>query len=314
MFRRNAGPVLFDTPTLLEAGGAERFTMLKLIINGMSEGNPTASRTAFRVARELATCEEEVPKPQRPQRSSDYSHGKLPASLSIGLLNNVARLRGFVNAIKRWPPQAQGVLDVGCGSFPVLAMAAAVYHPEAEINAIEINPYAAQNAAIMTNAFGVYNRIAINNADIANYRIAPGTTAAVTETFNAALSGEPGPKIVQHLHNNGVPIITPTIAELRLDLPHASFSQQIDLRRDSYANLAFTDKPDPVTMQPYVNLSASYADDLGPVLAYGDDVITEGLSTHDNAKLFRALLAAGRSGHLTYELGAWPFDPIIEHK
>jgi SAM-dependent methyltransferase len=301
--------VYYDAETLTAAPSGERQAMLGTILSGMLDANEIAGNTAVCLANDLTdanSLKRFVPVPY----TTETSHGELAVSSSLGLLWNRERLHGFLNAIRRWPEQ-EGVIDVGCGPFAVLALAAAMYHPRAEVTAIEINPDAAQAAAKITEIFGMSDRVHVVNADIAYYPIDTNTTAAVTETFDAALQGEPGPQIVRLLHENGVTVITPSQAELRLCVPDGAFVQQIDLRRDTHASIDFHDSLECTDNPRWVDLSASYSDDFGIVLPYDADTISMHLHSAEQAALWEVIKQANGPGRLTYELGAYTFQPQL---
>ncbi len=302
--------VHYDAQALNSAPHAEKREMLGVVIDGMLNGEIIAGNTAQCLAEDITGIDanrthEPVP------FVTDTSHGQFSASLSLGLIRNTERLHGFINAIKRWPKQ-EGIIDVGSGTFPILALAAAVYHPTAEVRAIEINPESAEASETIIEAFGMSDRVKVINADIANYDIDPNTTAAVTETFNCALQEEPGPKIVKLLHENNVAIITPSRSELRLSLPDGTFTQNIDLRHDTHAEIAFDGwDNDDIDGLRIISLSAAYYDDFGLVLPYDTDSISSDL--HFSAsQILRNTMLRANSGRLIYELGAYPFAPKVK--
>lgn len=301
--------VHYDADMLQAATSSEKQDMLRLIIDGMLKKDMRAGNTAYCLGQDLAG----IPQYTRLDSISydtETSHGLLPTSVSLDLTRDMGRLQGFIQALKRWPEQ-QLVMDVGCGVFPVLALATAVFHPKAAVQAIEINPDAAEAAQIITKAFDLDDRIAIVSSDIYNHPIDANTTAAITETFNSGLQSEPGPKIVRLLHANGIEVITPSAAELCLTLDNLTFRQRIDLRHDTHANIAFENwRHDPASKNR-PDIRAEYYDDRGIVLQYDVDQISSGLGWRIEHLLSEALQTAGESGSVAYELGAHPFNPQI---
>ncbi|HEY4964167.1 MAG TPA: hypothetical protein VIH90_05720 [Candidatus Saccharimonadales bacterium] len=301
--------IYYDAESLYSATSHEKQLMLGAIVEGILEGDKRAGNTAYCLTSDLVGIPDISP-PEEPRNDTPTSHGKLTTSTSLRLLKDNERLRGFTAAIKRWPEQS-AVIDVGCGPFPVLALAAAMYHPHAEVSAIEINQEAADAAREIVGHFVLSDRVHVVRADIANHNIDPNTTAAVTETFNSALQEEPGPKIVQLLHRHGIPIITPSLAELRLQIAESTFYQQVDLRTDTHANIVFEGIDSDVFEEDYPDISAAYSDGFGLVLPYDQDAISNGLRLRLQMVLRPVLERAGSSGCLTYELGKYLFEPKV---
>jgi|GEM_PF-2526841 len=305
--------VYYDAEKLSNASANERPELLGSILDGILKGDMQAGNTAYCLGRDLAGIPEESG-PSGVSLETDTSHGKFSAAMSLKLVRDVRRLDGFLNAIKRWPEQ-EAVLDVGCGAFPILALAATTYHPKAEVTAVEINPESADSAEQLIRLFGLSDRVRTVNADIADLSIDTNTTAAVTETFSAALHGEPGPKIVRLLHLGGVPIITPSAAELCLGMPQDKFFQRVDLRHDTHVSIPFERSPDAKFAEDWysaADIKAAYYDDFGLVLPYDADPISWGLPFEEKYALNRLLAKGAFSGELTYELGYHPFEPTIE--
>jgi len=63
-----------------------------------------------------------------------------------------------------------------------------------------------------------------------------------------------------------------------------------------------------------VDISTEYHDDLGLVLDYEADWITQKLGVNDLITLQRTLSNAPASGRVTYELGAAPFKPLVKER
>lgn len=312
MLHESRHVVYYDARALSDAQPGEKREMLGTLLDGMLAQDVIAGNTAYCLGTDLTGVSAE--NSYGPiSYATETSHGKFTPYMSLKLIRNMQRLDGFISAIKRWPEQ-EAVVDVGSGSFPILALAAAVYHPGAHVNAIEINPDAADAAAKIAEAFGMQDRVEIINSDIAKHPVDANTTAAVTETFNAGLQEEPGPKIVRMLHNSGVPVITPSTAELRLTMPSGKFFQGIDLRRDTHAEIAFDGWDQNTDELRKINISAAYYDDFGIVLPYDADIISSALNYRTSPDLQKAMSDAGGSGHITYELGAHPFEPKVKEQ
>ncbi len=315
MYHPNTGYfVYYDAHSLTSALPGERREMLKRVVEGIYNQDVEAANTAYCLGRDIAGIPESAP-PSPVSFDTQTSHGKLTTSVGLNLLMNKARLHGFIEAIRRWPEQ-EAVIDVGCGPFPILALAAALHHQKSEVSALDINADSAGAAEQLIAIFGLGDRVHVTHADIANYSIDTSITAAVTETFDSALHGEPGPRIVRLLHDNGVPIITPSKAELCLRMPEdgAKFTQSVDLRSDTHADIAFegwSHNPENFQMP---DISATYYDDFGLVLPYGVDAISCGMGSRYTAagiNLRKVMRGAGESGRLVYELGAHPFEPSV---
>jgi hypothetical protein len=298
---------------LVNAGKNERSELLEKIVNGFLEGRKTAGDTAFYIGEGLLNRAGDR-KPHQVSFDTDTSHGKFSAANSLTLLQGIHRLQGYIGAIKRWPEQF-GIMDVGCGAFPILALAAALYHPRAEITGVEINQQSADISEQLVRLFGLSDRIKIVNADISRHKIDSNTTAAVTETFGPALQGEPGPQIVRLLSEVRIPIITPSRAELCLKMPQNKFFQKIDLRRDTHASITYARCGEERFAEDYysaADITMAFYDDLGLFLPYDTDIITKGLPIGEKTELNRLLAKGPLSGKLTYELGSYSFEPTIE--
>lgn len=305
--------VYYESERLLTASPSKKSELLGAIVDGILENDICAGNTAYWLGRDLAGIPEKS-EPGAVSSGTETSHGKFSAANSLKLVRDVYRLRGFITAIKRWPGQ-EVIMDVGCGAFPILALAAAMYHPKAEITALEINQDSADATDRFIRLFGLDDRVQTVNADIAHHPIDPNTTAAVTETFSPALQGEPGPKIVRLLHAGGVPIITPSTAKLCLRMPQSEFFQEVDLRHDAHASIAFKRSPGDKFAEDWysaADIRAAYYDDFGLVLAGDADAISRGLPFKEKYTLDKLLTEGAFSGRLTYELGHYPFEPGIE--
>lgn len=296
--------VYFDASAVSAATPAEKHHMLGSIVHGILRDDVMAGNTALSLGLELTDFDRLVPLPSPETAEEDrYQQGALPPAFTLALAKDLPRLRGFIRAISRWDRQ-ELIMDVGCGAFPTLALAAALYHPEAEIQAVEIHPVTAESAAAIVDLFGLGDRLQVVNANISNHAIDPNTSAAVTETFNVALTGEPGPQIVRLLHASGVPTITPSNAELRLQVGDAAFTQGIDLRTDSRARIVIdgTDfDPDPSAGAAHI--TAAYGDDNGLFLDHGESSISCPQTLGRFSGQVLRVLASGETGVLTYNLG-----------
>lgn len=309
MSRPNLLPY-YSAEELVAATQPEKTEMLDELVTGLQNQEIRAGNTAYDLATSLFDINGYRNYPSYAE--SELSYGIMSPTSSLGLVKGHTRLNGFINAIERWPQQ-EGVIDVGCGVFPVLALASAIYHPAAEITAVEINPDSAQVAEKIVDMFGLSKRLHVVNADIATHMPDANTTAAVTETFNSALVTEPGPKIVQLLHNMGIPTITPSSALLCLTIPRGMFFKDIDLRTDTYAEIDFENwAADETFVRGLVDVRAAYYDDRGKVLGFEADRISKGLDQYEELTLRRVMNSAPASGRLVYELGGSPFKPKVE--
>jgi hypothetical protein len=123
---------------------------------------------------------------------------EFPAENSALLLvRSARRVKGFLSAIAR-APQAETVIDAGCGSSALLAIGAAVTHPRAEVQAYEINGPAAHCARAVIDLFGLSDRIEVAEADVLTADL-PAADLAVTETFALGLLTEKGHQITEVL-------------------------------------------------------------------------------------------------------------------
>ena len=268
-----------------------------------------AGNTALSLGLELTDFDRWVTLPETAE-GDKYQHGALPPGFSLALVKDLPRLQGYIQAIRRWDKQ-ELIMDVGCGSFPTLALAAALYHPEAEIQAVEIHPVTAESATAIVDLFGLDDRLQVVNANIGDHAIDPNTSAAVTETFNVGLASEPGPQIVRLLHESGVPTITPSNAELRLQVGDAAFTQAIDLRTDSRARIIIDGTDfDADSSATVAHITTAYGDDKGLFLDHGESSISQPQTLLSFSRRLLAVLASGEKDVLTYTLGE-PFKPEL---
>jgi hypothetical protein len=107
------------------------------------------------------------------------------------------RVQGFLGAIAR-APQAETIIDAGCGSSALLAVGAAATHPKAEIQAYEINESAADCARTVIDIMGFSDRISVTTADVLKTEL-PTADLGVTETFAIGLLTEQGHHITRQL-------------------------------------------------------------------------------------------------------------------
>lgn len=240
-------------------------------------------------------------------KKTSMSYGALAPYETIGFLTEAPRLGGFSRAIKRWPSQNEGILDVGCGPIPVLSLVAAHLHPESNVTAIEVNQTSAECAARVVDLFGLKDRITVECLDFADYKVPEDINAAVTETFNTGLSVEPWPRIIHALAETGVGTITPSIASLELTILDVLAGEaKTDMRDSSYAEIIVRDfdhSSVPPSPGP-IGISASYEDDRGIVVAPGEDQITYPMRLPLGTALELVdLVNSDTSFNLAYELG-----------
>ena len=297
------GETYFSVADVMTAPQAEKHQMLGTLIDGMSTGDQAAGNTAFSIGRTLLGS-----------RPADFSGfptltdesiytGILTPGFSLDLIRtDPNRLQGYFNAIRRWDPQ-ELILDVGSGPFAVMGLAAAVLHPEAEVEAVEIYPTSAEVAADVVELFKMSDKVHVLNADIGTNAIDTNTTAAVTETFNTGITSEPGPEILRRLYRAGIPTLTPSKAEIRLQIGNALFSANVDFRTDEYAHIPVTGEAFRIESSERGYITAAFSDDKGLILDHNTSSITEPLPLSQfNAPLIEAL-SAGATGVIVYRLG-----------
>jgi hypothetical protein len=295
--------VYFNAADLSVATNAEKHEMLGSIVSGMVDNDDRAGNTAHSLALNFSNLG------QWGSRSfpvgyfeTETWHGALSPIGSIELLLDLPRLKGYIEAIGRWGKQ-EAAIDVGCGSFPILALAMALQHPQAEIEAVEIHPVAAETAEAVVASFGLSDRVKVVNADIGAHPIDPGLTAAVTETFNNGLLDEPGPQIVRLLHSAGIPTITPSYAQLRLLIGTDATFQYVDLKEERHAKMVVTSNGRRYDQGLKPKVSTAFFDDRGLVLDH--DACSIGGPTYLGKlgdQLMNTLSRVG-TGVLIYELG-----------
>lgn len=124
--------------------------------------------------------------------------GVFSAIASAGMVRREHRVRGYLQAIER-AKGVETVIDGGCGSSALLSLAAVALKPEvSKVVAYEINEESAQVAEAMVELCGMEEHIEIRNEDILQATI-PTADLGMTETFDAALLFEPGPRITAAL-------------------------------------------------------------------------------------------------------------------
>lgn len=213
---------------LAAASDIERQGIAALLISGMSIGNAGMN------AMYAGVCEEVYSAQNAPlERREDEPMWAFSAQHSVELVGAVYRVRGFLNAIER-TPLARTAIDAGCGASALLAVGIAVRHPGAEVIGYEINEPAADCAREVVRLFGFAGRISIVAGNVLELDL-PEVDMGVTETFDRALTREPGPAIVAKLATRAATVLPATAKLYATDDPEArriSWQQanDIDLR------------------------------------------------------------------------------------
>lgn len=100
------------------------------------------------------------------------------------------------------------VVDAGCGSLPVLSIAAALASKRVQCTALEINPRSAEMARAIIGGMGLGNQIEVVETDILHYKPSKKFDVVVSETMDTGLAREPIVQIMAHLRRyvreNGV--------------------------------------------------------------------------------------------------------------
>jgi hypothetical protein len=179
---------------LREASQPGRQEVAARLIAGMRARSPEAGQAYYdlcaQVIRNLDILETD--------QDADLPREEFTAPNSALLVTiSPARVSGFLRAIDR-APQAQSIIDAGTGSSALLAVAAAVSHPNAEIIGYEMNEPAARCAAAVVDMLGFSNRIRIEPQNVLTADL-PSVDLAVTETFWAGLTVEVGTEITEAL-------------------------------------------------------------------------------------------------------------------
>lgn len=292
---------LFQIPDIASAGRAEKDTMLNYLIGGIATGNKPAIHTAQAIGRSMLKTKTST----YAVLGDRYYDGMLSPEFTIDeLLCDTRRLQGYLKAIERWD-NPELIMDVGTGAFAILALAAAVYHPNTPVQALELEPQSAQVAEDVVKLFGKSDQVEVLEGDVGTHQFNSGLTHAVTETFSNALASEPGPQIIRLLAVNGIPYITPSMAELRIRLGKTNYNQMVNLRTDETATIN-------ISAESYVprdkrqrdfGITTSFLDEQGTFLVHNASSITRPLNIRD---LGVQLLVAAENGHdavLSYQLG-----------
>ncbi len=312
MLKPTSTEVFFNVEDLRASGQNQRQDFLAGLLDGYLALDSRAGDTADRIGRVLMN-EGSGSNYQYPVSPSitDLSHGKFSAGTSLSLTQQVPRIRGFVNAIRRWDKSEEGILDVGTGAFPIMALAAAQFHPKAEVTAVEIDGVAAEVASDIVSLFGLQDRITVINEDVANFAIDPNTSAAVTETFHGGLVMEPGPKIVRMLAESGVEMITPSFASVKLNIAGKQMQKSVDLTQDVFVELQTGRLNIPAGKIVRAGISYSLADRNGMVLDFFEDDITLPYEIEINPSIGAVLGSNDGIPYISYELGARQLVPRV---
>lgn len=187
----------------LQSGGqAVRQEAATRIVSGMQASEDSANMTFWGVAQRVIAEQgaQEAP------GDASLPQWEFPAENSALLVVRYPRrVTGFLKAIAR-VPQAESVIDAGCGSTALLAIGAAVTHPRAQVMAYEINDPAARCAQSMVELFGLSDRITVTQADTLTADF-PEVDLAVTETFDLGLLTEQGHLITERLAHTSKEIL-----------------------------------------------------------------------------------------------------------
>ena len=131
------------------------------------------------------------------------------------VLADQPRTRAFIDAVQQGVRRFRGsasVYDVGCGAFPVLAIAAALECPECKITCIEINPLSANIARKLVAKLGLQNQIEIHQGDAMEFIVPEDEKIdlLISETIGAGFLDEQMtsimPQFGKHLSDKGTSI------------------------------------------------------------------------------------------------------------
>ncbi len=102
----SSGEVYFDASAVSSATQAEKHEMLGSIVSGILGNDTAAGNTAYSLGLEVTDFNNRYGSLPFPRRDDgDTYYGALNPVFSLGLVKDLPRLHGFINAIKRWDEQ-----------------------------------------------------------------------------------------------------------------------------------------------------------------------------------------------------------------
>lgn len=145
--------------------------------------------------------------------------GEIPTQHAIFLPREVTRIQRYIQAINRAPRAGQEgtnrIIDAGCGPFPILSIAAAVLHEDAQVTAYEVNTASAKVAELIVEILGLSDRISVVNADLLDKNTdIPPAHIAVSETLGPGLRNEPLAQIMDRLTEAEAEYLIPERADI----------------------------------------------------------------------------------------------------
>lgn len=124
---------------------------------------------------------------------------------SIRCIRDTVRTKKFMAAVRKAVEAAAErqeiveVCDAGSGALPIMGIYGALSSPKARVTCLENNPHAVQFARATIAAFGLNDRVTIEQCDATKYVPQRTIDVLVSETMDTALIHEPLCAIVNHL-------------------------------------------------------------------------------------------------------------------
>ncbi len=136
-----------------------------------------------------------------------YVPGAFTMFDSLRCVSDVVRTKRFVESVGetvRWleeriPNREIRVCDAGCGSLPVLSIAAALASSRVKCTALELNPRSAAMAREIIQGMGLREQIEVVETDILGYEPSEPFDVVVSETMDVGLANEPLVQVMAHM-------------------------------------------------------------------------------------------------------------------
>jgi hypothetical protein len=193
------------------------------LINGIRSGDEDARIHYWSLVTDvLATELESMPDTSSVWGNRDprWNIGEFSPSGSASLITWDERSRNFLDTIANAQPidesgnpiEIISAIDAGCGSSAFLAVGTAMLHPNAEIQAYELNPTSAECARRVVKYLGLADRIKVRQGNALTIDF-DEAIVGLSETFGAGFLREPGLEMIYRLAQK-TRLVMPAIGKL----------------------------------------------------------------------------------------------------
>lgn len=266
---------------LQSARRESRRTIISPIFEAMRHGDERAIRTFGGLCR--ASFDSQAHNPASVYLDDPSDQGVFSAEESVAIVNETTRVHRFLAAIAS-APQAHSIVEAGTGATAVLTIGAALFHPNAEVQSYEVNPFAAHCARQIIRLCGLDDRISVEVAD-ANVQQFPSCDLGIVEMFDHGLLNEPGVQVASRVSSSAVVMV-----------PHAAVVYGRDTPPDQpkpwqmLDKLVFADQPSMVS---------------GSIVATGTGLREIWLATELHNHVGRPIISIGDGSGIT--------DPVLAY-